>query len=111
MKRREARTLSRAASVLSEACNKAQEFEEEVNKKLRQVESLKSWARLEDLSVWKAGKTKRTKKGRATYSYWTASWREGDKVRNLHLGSCKKMTKEEALTKARQLKAKSLGIG
>jgi hypothetical protein len=39
-----------------------------------------------------------------------ASWREGDKVRNVHLGSCKKLDAEAALQKARELKAAALGI-
>jgi hypothetical protein len=39
-----------------------------------------------------------------------ASWREGGKVRNVHLGSCKKVDHETALQKARKLKAEALGI-
>jgi len=30
---------------------------------------------------------------------------EGDKVRSVHLGSCRKISEEEALQKARELKA------
>jgi hypothetical protein len=30
-------------------------------------------------------------KGKKTYRYWMDSWREGEKVRNAHLGSCGKM--------------------
>jgi hypothetical protein len=39
-----------------------------------------------------------------------ASWREGDKVQHVHLGSCKKMSQAEALEKARRVKAEALGI-
>jgi hypothetical protein len=39
---------------------------------------------------------KESKKGSKTYTYWMASWREGDKTRNVHLGSTRKM-KAEAL--------------
>jgi hypothetical protein len=39
-----------------------------------------------------------------------ASWREGGKVRNVHLGSCRKVDHVEALQKARKMKAKAIGI-
>lgn len=42
--------------------------------------------------------------------YWMASWREGGKVRNVHLGSCRKVDYETALQKAWKLKAKALGM-
>lgn len=62
--------------------------------------------RLEDLHPWIMEKTK----GKKTYTYWMASWREGDKVRNVHLGSCKKLSQSDALQKARTMKAKALGL-
>jgi hypothetical protein len=37
---------------------------------------------------------KESKKGSKTYTYWMASWREGDKTRNVHLGSTRKMKAE-----------------
>ena len=55
-------------------------------------------------------KAKETKAEAKTYLYWMASWREGDKVRNVHLGSCKKVDNEAALQKARKMKAEALGI-
>lgn len=55
-------------------------------------------------------KAKETKAEAKTYLYWMASWREGDKVRNVHLGSCKKVDHEEALQKARKLKTEARGI-
>jgi len=56
-------------------------------------------------------KVKTTKKGPKTYKYWMASWREGGKVRHVHLGSCRKISEEKALQKARAMKAEALGIG
>ena len=39
-----------------------------------------------------------------------ATWREGGKTRNVHLGSTKKLSKQEALEKAKKIKSKALGI-
>jgi len=72
--------------------------------------TLKGAARLEDLTLWQMEKAKTTKKGSKTYLYWMASWREGDKVRNVHLGSCRKVDHETALQKARALKSEALAI-
>ena len=58
--------------------------------------------------VWKIEMVKQTGKGSRTYTYWMASWREGDRTRNVHLGSCKKMDAEEALQKARKMKAEAI---
>jgi wobble nucleotide-excising tRNase len=63
-------------------------------------------ARIEDLHVWEMEKVK----GSKTYTYWMASWREGEKVHNVHLGSTKKLSKQEALEKARKMKVEALGI-
>jgi hypothetical protein len=49
-------------------------------------------------------KVKQTSKGSRTYSYWMASWREGGRTRNVHLGICKKMDAEAARRKAREKK-------
>jgi hypothetical protein len=38
-----------------------------------------------------------------------ATWREGDKVRNVQLGSCRKISEEVPLQKARKMKAAWLG--
>lgn len=75
-----------------------------------EAEAIKGAARLEDLSVWVMEKAKTTKKGKTTYSYWMASWREGDKVRNVHLGSCSKVDREAAMQKASKMKAEALGL-
>jgi DNA-directed RNA polymerase subunit RPC12/RpoP len=60
--------------------------------------------RLADLHPWVMEKAK----GGKVYHYWMASWREGDKVRNVHLGSCKKLDAEAALQKARAMKTEAL---
>ena len=55
-------------------------------------------------------KSKKSKAGIQTYYYWIASWREGGKVRHVHLGSCRKVDRETALQKARKVKREALGI-
>lgn len=75
---------------------------------LLDAQNLKDSARLEDLQVWEMKKEKETKKGAKTYSYWRASWRESGRVRHVHLGSCSKMSQEEAMQKARNMKAEAL---
>lgn len=82
----------------------------EVNAYSIQILALKPLARLEDLHVWKMEKTKATKKGSRKYAYCMATWREGGKVRNVHLRSCGKMSEETARQNARMMKAAALGI-
>jgi hypothetical protein len=84
--------------------------QDEADRLKAEAEALKDQARLEDLHVWQMEKAKQTKKGPKTYTYWMASWREGDKVRNVHLGSCRKMDAQAALQKAKVIKADVLGI-
>ena len=55
-------------------------------------------------------KVKQSRKGSKTYTYWMASWREGGKTRNVHLGSARKMDAEAARQKAREMKAEALGM-
>ena len=107
---RDAKAAMKAAKTLPEARKKARTLEGQADSLKAEVEALKGAARLEDLSVWVMEKAKTTKKGKTTYGYWMASWREGDKVRNVHLGSCKKLDKETALQKARVMKAEALKI-
>jgi hypothetical protein len=78
---------------------------------LAEAQALKLQARLEDLTVWQMEKVKQSRKGSKTCSNWMASWREGGKTRNVHLGSCKKIDAAEAHRKARKMKAEALGIG
>jgi hypothetical protein len=74
------------------------------------AEALKLQARLEDLNVWERELVKESRKASKTYTYWMASWREGDKTRNMHLGSTRKMDAEAARQKARRMKAEALGM-
>lgn len=67
----------------------------------------KASARLEDLSVFKV--KMEMKKGKA-HEYWHAAWITDERTRNVHLGSCKKMGRKEALEKARKKKVEVLGI-
>ncbi len=104
---RDARALqktTRAPVVLHEA----QRLQEEADAALAEAEDLKLQARLEDLNVWQMKKAKEGKKGTQIYTYWIASWREGDRTRNVHLGSCKKMDAETARQKARKIKEEAI---
>ena len=84
--------------------------QDEADRLKAEAEALKDKARLEDLHVWEMEKEKRTKKGSKTYTYWMASWREGDAVRNAHLGSSRKIDAEAARQKAQKMKAEALGL-
>jgi len=107
---RDAKAAMRASKTLPEARKKARALEGQASSLKAEAEALKGAARLEDLSVWVMEKAKTTKKGSKTYGYWMASWREGDKVHNVHLGSCAKMDQDVAMQKARKMKAEVLGI-
>ena len=87
-----------------------QRLQGEADAALAEAEALKLQARLEDLTVWQMEKVKQSRKGSKTYTYWMASWREGGKTRNVHLGSSRKMDGEAARQKAREMKAEALGI-
>jgi len=107
---REAEAAMNAAENSPGAGEKARKLQAEADKLKAEAEALKGAARLEDLTVWKMAKEKNTKKGPREYAYWMISWREGGKVRNVHLGSCEKLSREDALQKARKMKAEALGI-
>ena len=107
---RDAKAAMRASKTLLEARKKALTLEDQADSLKAEAEALKGAARLEELSVWVMEKAKTTKKGHKTYGYWMASWREGDKMRNVHLGSCIKMDKNTAFQKARKMNAETLRI-
>jgi len=89
----------------------AVEREEEARRLRGEAEDLKPKARLEDLSVYQVTKEKTMAKGEArTYKYWYASWWEGDRARNVYLGSAAKLSEEAALGKARKMKAEALEL-
>ena len=113
---KEARELARDARALQKAARapaarrEAERLQGEAEKALAEAEALKLQARLEDLNVWQMEKVKQSRKGCKTYTYWMASWREGGKTRNVHLGSARKMDAEAAMQKAREMKAEALGM-
>jgi hypothetical protein len=105
--KKEIRTIEKLATIPPKARGAMIETREEDAKKLeREAADLRELARVEDLTVWVMEKAKAGK----VYKYWMASWREGGRVRNVHLGSCKKVSHEEALQKARKMKAGSVRI-
>jgi regulator of replication initiation timing len=106
---KDARFLEKAACAPS-ARQEAQRLQEEASSVLAQAEALKLQSRLEDQTVWEMEKVKQTRKGPKTYTYWMTSWREGNKTRNVHLGSSRKMDAEEALQKARKMKAEAIHV-
>jgi len=107
---RDARAAMQAAEVLPDARLRALELTSHADMLKAEAEALKGAARLEDLHLWQMEKSKTTKKGTQSYLYWMASWREGGKVRHVHLGSCRKVDRETALQKARKVKADALGL-
>ena len=107
---RDASIALKAAEVLPDARPRARELTSHADMLKAEAEALKGAARLEDLHLWQMEKSKTTKKGTRSYFYWMASWREGGKVRHVHLGSCRKVDAETALQKARKLKREALGL-
>lgn len=105
-----AKTMKKAAGITPIVKPKARELQVKADKAQAQAEALKREARLEDLSIWEQKKIKESKKGTKTYSYYMASWREGEKVRNVYLGSSQKLGREQAQEKARAMKREALGL-
>jgi len=110
VRERYARAAMKAAEILPDAREEARKLEQQADELKAESGALVGAARLEDINLWQMEKEKTTKKGSKTYIYWMASWREGGKVRNVHLGSCRKVDHETALQKARKMKAAVLGI-
>ena len=107
---RYARAAMKAAEILPDAREEARKLEQQADELKAESGALVGAARLEDINLWQMEKEKTTKKGSKTYIYWMASWREGGKVRNVHLGSCRKVDHETALQKARKMKREALGL-
>ena len=102
---RDARALHKAARAPARGPPQGQWLQGEAETALAEAQTLKLQARREDLTMWETRKVKQSRKGCKTYSYWMASWREGGKTRNVHLGSSMKMDATEARQKARERKA------
>ena len=107
---RDAKAVMKASKTLPEARDNARALECQAEQALAEADSLRDHARLEDLHIWQMERVKTTKKGIRSYSYWMATWREGDRVRNVHLGSCRKLDSEVAMRKAKMMKAEALGL-
>jgi hypothetical protein len=105
---KDAKATMKASKTLPGTRKKARALEDQASSLKAEAEALKGAARLEDLSVWVMEKAKTTKKGKMTYGYCMASWRESDKVRNVHIGSCAKLDEETAIQKSREMKAEAL---
>jgi hypothetical protein len=105
---RDARVLQKAAARAPTARQEAERLQGEAEKALAEAEALKLQSRLEDLTVWEMKTVTQSRKGSRTYSYWMASWREGGKTRNVHLGSSRKMDAQDARRKAEKMKAEAL---
>jgi len=107
---RKAKTQKEAAATMRTARVTVQNLQSLAAKRLSQAQAQRLEARLEDLHVWEQKKVKQSKKGAKAYTYFMASWREGGKLRNIYLGSSRKMSREEAQEKARALKREALGL-
>lgn len=107
-------SLSREAATLEDlgGMEKEAAIRSERAKELRQeADELLDQARLEDLTVRQEPLVKQTREsGERTYYRWVASWREGNKIRKVYMGGCRKMNQGEALQKARKLKADRLRL-
>jgi len=106
----DAKAARKASRIMPNAQIEAQKLLDTANDMLREAEAMKLQERLEDLTVYQINNDKGTKKGMKTYTYWMASWREGNKVRNIHLGSSRKMDAGAAKEKAKKLKSEALGL-
>ena len=107
---RRARIARQAAPIVAGAETEAQTLEKDAQYDLALAQGLKAQARLEDLSLWVMEKTYPGRKGTTTNQYWMASWREGKTVHNVHLGSCKKVSAEQARAKVHKLKAMAMDL-
>jgi hypothetical protein len=76
---------------LPHAGQEGQRLKGEVDKALAEPEALKNQDRLRNLTLWRTENVKNSKKGSRSHSYWMAFWREGDEVRNVQLGICRKI--------------------
>ncbi|MHC1593952.1 MAG: hypothetical protein ACXQT2_01415 [Methanotrichaceae archaeon] len=88
----------------------ARERRDEADRLRGEADRLRPEWRLQNLEVYRVDKTKTTRDGTRTYTYWHCSWREGDRVVSKYLGSTRRLSEEEALVKARGLKAEALGL-
>lgn len=105
--RKEAKTLAGIQGAEDLAIEKKAETE-----KLRaEALELDDKARLEDTSVFQEPYVRTNKNGgRKEYLRWRCSWMENGKSHKVYLGSCRTMTGEQALNRAKEKKAKAFGL-
>jgi hypothetical protein len=106
-RRREARNIRAATPELDPA---AREREREAERLEGEALEALEEARLEAVTVYLGDVVKTTAKGEKKYRYYFASWKVGGKVKNVYIGSPRKMSLEEATAKARELKRRDLGL-
>jgi len=99
---------NRAVATMMEG--KARESEDEARRMEEEALEALEAARLEAVTVYLGEVVKTTAKGEKKYRYYFASWKMEGKVKNVYIGSPRKMTLEEATAKARDLKARDLGL-
>jgi hypothetical protein len=71
-------------------------------------DEMKLECRIDSTDVWIMEKIKKTRRGYRKYYYYMVSFRIGEKVKNVHIGSVEKMTKEDAILRAKEIKANAL---
>jgi hypothetical protein len=105
---RKALTLREAAKILPKLKMEAMRYQVAAEKTMARAKALKLETRIEDIHVWEQNRVTETKMGPKTYTYYVASWREGQKMKNVYLGSAQKMTRKQAMEKAKALKVTAL---
>ncbi len=89
----------------------ALEKKAEIKKLKAEALELDDKARLEDTSVFQEPYVRINKKGeRKEYLRWRCSWMENGKSHKVYLGSCSRLTRKQALNRAKEKKAKALGL-
>ena len=102
----EARSLERMGGLAPAARTRR----EEASRLREQARALRPSWRMENLEVYEVRKRKATGRGTRMYTYWHVSWREGNRIVSKYLGSTRRLSREEALKKARQMKVGALGV-
>ena len=112
--REEARTWKDKARKIRAAAPELEPAAREREKEAERLEgeALKALeeARLEAVTVYLGDVVKTTAKVEKKYRYYFASWKVGGKVKNVYIGSPRKMTLEEATAKAQELKRRDLRL-
>ena len=104
---KEARILGRIEGGDDLALTKSEEAE----KLLAEAHKLDDTARLEDTSVSRESYSRTNRSGeRKVYYRWVGAWRKNGHIHRVYIGSCNRLTKEQAIERAKEKKAKALGL-